>query len=108
VLVYFAGIAGALVHVRAWEWQPQGQYDFVRSLTMDPLTLGGAIVAREVAIWTGALIALRGRRLKARNAAAREEWDRAQAEDRASVDRAAQNDRPAQNPGEAPAPITTW
>ena len=102
VLVYFAGIAGALVHVQAWTWQPQQQFDFVRSLTMDPLTLGGAIVAREVAIWTGALIALRGRRLKARNAAAREEWDRAQAEDRASVD------RPAQNPGEVPAPITTW
>ncbi|MBF4571446.1 hypothetical protein ITJ64_02845 [Herbiconiux sp. VKM Ac-1786] len=108
VLVYFAGIAGALVHVQAWTWQPQQQFDFVRSLTMDPLTLGGAIVAREVAIWTGALIALRGRRLKARNAAAREEWDRAQAEERASVDRAAQNDRPAQNPGEVPAPITTW
>lgn len=102
VLVYFAGIAGALVHVRAWEWQPQEQYDFVRSLTMDPLTLGGAIVAREVSIWTGALIALRGRRLKARNAAAREEWDRAQAEERASVDRIDQT------PGEAPAPITTW
>ncbi|MCS5714880.1 hypothetical protein NVV95_09980 [Herbiconiux sp. CPCC 205716] len=102
VVVYFAGIAGALVHVQAWNWQPQQQFEFVRSLTMDPLTLGGAIVAREVSIWTGALIALRGRRLKARNAAAREEWDRAQAEERASVDRAERN------PGEVPAPSTTW
>jgi hypothetical protein len=95
VLVYFAGIAGALVHVRAWEWQPQQQFDFVRSLTMDPLTLGGAIVAREVVIWTGAWIAARGRRVKARNAAAREEFDRRQSEERTARD-------------DGSAPITTW
>jgi hypothetical protein len=80
VLVYFAGIAGALLHVQAWNWQPQEQFDFVRSLTMDPLTLAGAIVAREASIWTGAWIAARGRKVKARNVAAREEFDRSQAE----------------------------
>ncbi|MCS5732557.1 hypothetical protein [Herbiconiux daphne] len=78
VLVYVAGIAGALIHVQAWNFQPQEQYDFVRSLTMDPLTLAGAIVAREVSIWTGAWIAARGRRVKARNIAAREEYERNQ------------------------------
>ncbi|MFB2583171.1 hypothetical protein ACEXQD_18135 [Herbiconiux sp. P15] len=82
IVVYFAGIAGALVHVQAWNWQAQQQYEFVRSLTMDPLTLAGAIIAREAAIWTGAVIALRGRRLKARNAAEREEFERGQAETR--------------------------
>jgi hypothetical protein len=96
VLVYFAGIAGALVHVAAWNWQPQEQFEFVRSLTMDPLTLAGAIVAREAAIWTGALIALRGRRLKARNAAAREEFARTQSEAREQTD------------GEEPTVTTTW
>lgn len=96
VLVYFGGIAGALVHVQAWGWQPQEQYDFVRSLTMDPLTLAGAIVAREVSIWTGAWIALRGRKVKARNAAAREEFERRFAE-------------PAANPqGEVTAAAPTW
>lgn len=82
ILVYFAGIAGALVHVGAWGWPIQEQYDFVRSLTMDPLTLAGAIVAREVSIWTGLLIARRGKRVKARNVAACEEFDRAQAAER--------------------------
>jgi hypothetical protein len=92
VLVYFGGIAGALIHVQAWGWQPQEQYDFVRSLTMDPLTLAGAIVAREVSVWTGAWIALRGRKVKARNAAAREEFDRARSADTA----------------DGTAPIATW
>ncbi|SDY46144.1 hypothetical protein [Herbiconiux ginsengi] len=80
VLVYFGGIAGALIHVNAWNLQPQEQYDFVRSLVMDPLPLAGAIVAREASIWAGAWIALRGRKVKARNLAAREEFDRQQAE----------------------------
>ncbi|WP_440710150.1 hypothetical protein [Herbiconiux sp. YIM B11900] len=92
VLVYFGGIAGALIHVQAWGWQPQEQYDFVRSLTMDPLTLAGAVVAREVSIWTGAWIALRGRKVKARNAAAREEFERARSAEAA----------------DGAAPIATW
>jgi hypothetical protein len=85
VLVYFAGIAGALIHVQAWNWQAQEQYDFVRSLTMDPLTLAGAIVAREVSIWTGAWIAARGRKMKERNLAAREQFERRQAEEPQSL-----------------------
>ncbi len=85
VLVYFGGLAGALIHVQAWNWQPQEQYDFVRSITMDPLTLAGAIVAREATIWAGAWIALRGRKVKARNLAAREEFDRRQAESSAAA-----------------------
>ncbi|WP_368497324.1 hypothetical protein [Herbiconiux sp. A18JL235] len=80
VLVYVAGIAGALIHVNAWNLQPQEQYDFVRSLTMDPLTLAGAIVAREVSIWTGAWIASRGRKVKQRNKEAREQFEREQNE----------------------------
>jgi hypothetical protein len=87
VLVYFGTIAGALVHVQAWNWQPQEQYDFVRSLVMDPLTLAGAIVAREVSIWTGAWIAARGRKVKARNSEAYEQYksDRAAAETAAAT-----------------------
>jgi hypothetical protein len=79
LLVYVAGIAGALVHVQAWTWPAQEQYDFVRSLVMDPLTLAGAIVAREASIWTGAWIAARGRKVKAANATARADWERAEA-----------------------------
>ncbi|WP_066041199.1 hypothetical protein [Herbiconiux solani] len=101
VLVYFGAIAGALIHVQAWAWQPQEQYDFVRSLTMDPLTLAAAIVAREASIWTGAFIALRGRRLKARNVTAREEFDREQRELREQRERDEAQHDPA-------APSTTW
>ncbi|WP_382303749.1 hypothetical protein [Herbiconiux sp. UC225_62] len=107
VLVYFGGIAGALIHVQAWNLQPQEQYDFVRSLTMDPLTLAGAIVAREASIWTGAWIALRGRRIKARNLAAREEFDRNQAEASAAAT-AAYGSAPSAAYGEGPTTSTTW
>jgi hypothetical protein len=107
VLVYFGGIAGALIHVQAWNFQPQEQYDFVRSLTMDPLTLAGAIVAREASIWAGAWIALRGRKIKARNLAAREEFDRNQAEASATAP-AAYGTAPTAAYGEPTAPSTTW
>ncbi len=88
VFVYVAGIGGALIHVQAWNWQPQDQYDFVRSLTMDPLTLAGAIVAREVTIWIGIWIALRARSVKADNAAARAEFTRSQEDARAAAEAA--------------------
>jgi len=88
VLVYFAGIGGALIHVQAWTMQPQEQYDFVRSLTMDPLTLAGAIVAREVTIWIGIWIALRARSIKADNAAARVEFTRSQEDARTAAEAA--------------------
>jgi hypothetical protein len=46
----------------------------------NPLVIAAALIAREVAIWFGALISWRGKRVKARNAVAREEFDREQAE----------------------------
>ncbi len=48
----------------------------------NPLVIAAALVAREVSMWTGALISRRGRRLKARNAEARETWERELAEKR--------------------------
>ncbi|MCS5718180.1 hypothetical protein N1027_08520 [Herbiconiux sp. CPCC 205763] len=105
VLVYFAGIAGALIHVQAWTWQPQEQFDFVRSLTMDPLTLAGAIVAREASIWTGAWIAARGRKMKARTVADREEYERNQE----AATSAPAYTAPAESGYPEPqAPVTTW
>lgn len=88
VLVYVAGIGGALLHVQAWTMQPQDQYEFVRSLTMDPLTLAGAIVAREVTIWIGIWIALRARSVKADNAASRAEFARSQEDARVAAETA--------------------
>ena len=51
-----------------------------------PDTVGfAAVVAREVAIWTGAILSRRGRKLKARNAEARAAYEREAAERRAAT-----------------------
>lgn len=80
VIVYGASILGALLAVQAWNFTAADAATFIRSLVMDPLTLAAAIVAREVPIWIGAWISSRGRKLKAKNAAEREEYDRTVAE----------------------------
>ncbi|UFS59301.1 hypothetical protein [Subtercola endophyticus] len=80
VVVYGAAILGALLAVQAWNFSSADLTTFIRSLVMDPLTLAAAIVAREVPIWIGAWIASRGRKLKAKNAADREEYERKLAE----------------------------
>jgi hypothetical protein len=44
------------------------------------------VIAREVAIWFGLAIAARGRRVRARNIQAREQYDRELAERRAQYE----------------------
>jgi hypothetical protein len=53
--------------------------DFQHGL-QNPLVIAAALIARELAIWFGALISWRGKRVKARNVVTREEFDREQAE----------------------------
>jgi hypothetical protein len=55
----------------------------------DPFVIAAALVAREVSLWSGAIIARRGRRLKARNAEARAAYERELAEKRAEHERGA-------------------
>ncbi|QWT24065.1 hypothetical protein KPL76_01065 [Subtercola sp. PAMC28395] len=76
VVVYGAAILGALLAVQAWNFTPDQAAQFIRGLVMDPLTLAAAIVAREVTIWVGAWISSRGRKMKARNATDRDEYER--------------------------------
>ena len=45
-----------------------------------PIIIIAALLAREVSIWTGAILARRGRSLKVRNAEAREAYEREQAD----------------------------
>ena len=54
-----------------------------------PAFIVAALVAREVALWTGAIIARRGRRLRARNLETRAAYDRELATTRAEHERAA-------------------
>jgi len=53
----------------------------------NPLVIAAGLVAREVSMWTGALISRRGRRLKVRNATAPETWEREVAQKKAEHER---------------------
>ena len=53
----------------------------------NPLVIAAGLVAREVSMWTGALISRRGRSLKARNASAHETWEREVAQKKAEHER---------------------
>jgi hypothetical protein len=61
---------------------------FLDQLT-NPFVIVSALLAREVSMWVGAGIAARGRRVKERNIAARENYDRELAEKRAEHERGA-------------------
>ncbi|MGV8969715.1 MAG: hypothetical protein ACOH1J_04625 [Microbacteriaceae bacterium] len=52
---------------------------------VQPFSIASALVAREVAIWTGVVIGMRGKKVKTRNAAAREAYAREEAERRAEA-----------------------
>jgi len=54
---------------------------------INPLFITAGVVAREVALWAGALVGFRGRRTKTRNADARDRFEREQAEQRAAYER---------------------
>ena len=64
--------------------------DLINSGLRAPSVIAAGLVAREVSMWTGALISRRGRRLRVRNAEARETYDRDVAQTRADHERAVQ------------------
>jgi hypothetical protein len=84
-VVYAGSIVGAYLAVQGWTMSQESLGEFLRSLLMDPLPIVAAIVAREVSVWTGAWVASRGRKVKERNQAAREEYDKTMAEAQATA-----------------------
>jgi hypothetical protein len=52
---------------------------------VQPFPIVAGLLAREVAIWTGVLISFRGKKVKARNASARETYNREEAQRRAEA-----------------------
>ena len=80
VFVYAGTIVGALLTVQGWTLSVTDQISFVTSLVMDPLPLAAGIVAREATIWAGVWLSFRGRRVTARNTAARAEHESALAD----------------------------
>lgn len=84
--VYFGTIGVLLLIANVFHGSPQ-PITFAQ-LTINPLVIAAALVAREVSIWMGLAIAARGRRVKIRNVETRTAWDREQEEKRAEYERA--------------------
>ncbi|WP_353987306.1 hypothetical protein [Ruicaihuangia caeni] len=80
LLTYFSFVAVAV-------WSAGGTVDDFRRLDLwfHPLAVSVFVLAREVPIWFGAAIGARGRRVRARNIEAREQYEREQAAARAEA-----------------------
>lgn len=89
LFVYFGSIGTLLLIadvVSMTAVEAQGQFI---TLSSNPILIAAAVIAREVAIWIGLGIAANGRRVKARNIADRDQFEREQAERRSDYERAA-------------------
>jgi hypothetical protein len=83
VVVYFASIGALLLMKGGLSLTASEATKEFYSLAANPALIAAALIAREVAIWFGAAIAMRGRRVRERNYAAWEEFEREEAEKRA-------------------------
>ncbi|MFP7762201.1 hypothetical protein [Marisediminicola sp. LYQ85] len=86
-LVYFGTIGVQLLLDNVLEDTPaQASARFV-GYAVNPYVIAAGLVAREVSMWIGAAISSRGRRVKAKNIEARNEYERAAAQHRAEYER---------------------
>ena len=74
-IVYASFIGGALLQ-NAHNLTPAEVSRFVGQLWLNPFAIWAGVVAREVSIWTGLWLAIRGRKLKVKNAEAQAEYER--------------------------------
>lgn len=88
LFVYFASIGILLVFSGSIGSTTSEGIALFRSALQSPVTIIAGLVAREVALWMGAAIASRGRKVKARNAEAISAYDRDSARARADYERA--------------------
>lgn len=80
VIVWFGSAALVLVSAGMLSMNQTEANDVYFASLFSPLSIISALLAREVAVWTGAILARRGRSLKVRNAEARAAFEREQAE----------------------------
>jgi hypothetical protein len=85
LIVYFGSIGLGLLSTGVVLLSPAEAATRFAGELRNPFIIVAALLAREVAIWTGAIVSRRGRRLKVRNAEARETWERELAEKRAEA-----------------------
>lgn len=83
VVTYLASIGIIMLLENVVAMTPAEAQDTWERLAMSAPMLIALIVAREVAVWFGAAIASRGRRVKARNLESRADYERELAENRA-------------------------
>jgi len=82
LFVYFGSIATILVIGGVVLLTPTEAAEQFRVNAVAPFLIAAALVAREVMLWAGAIVASRGRKVKARNAEALEAFQREQAQTR--------------------------
>ncbi|MGV8857999.1 hypothetical protein [Rhodoglobus sp.] len=75
LVVYFGTVGVLLLANGVIQNTPeQAQLLFALAL-IDPRVIAGGLIAREVALWTGALVAKRGRKVTERNRETRAQWE---------------------------------
>lgn len=88
LFVYFVGIGILLLLSGVVGLTPSAAAKVFLTATQSPILITAGLVAREVSLWMGVVVAARGRRIKARNAEARAGYDRDTARARAEYERA--------------------
>lgn len=89
LVVYFGSIGALLLANGVILMTPAEAGEAFRDGLVNPIIIAATLLAREVSLWTGSIIARRGRRVKERNATARATWEREVAEKRAEYERSA-------------------
>ncbi|WP_158865649.1 hypothetical protein [Leifsonia sp. AG29] len=87
VFVYFVYIGASLVALQVGARSPEEMAVLLRTAWVNPFAVLAGVIAREISIWTGAWLAARGRKLKARNAEAQADYEEqvADAQNRAAA-----------------------
>ena len=86
LFVYFGTIGSVMLANGAILGTPENAAAMFEAGLVNPIVVAAALIAREVSLWTGSLIARRGRRVSARNIEARDAWEREVAETRAQYE----------------------
>lgn len=87
VLVYVGTVAAGLVIAGVFLETAAGAARLFTIALSNPFVIAAALIAREVSMWMGCVIAARGRRVTARNTESRASFDRDSAERRAQYGR---------------------
>lgn len=89
VVVYFASIGALLLMAGGFGLTASAATEAFQKLAVNPALIAAALVARECAIWFGAAISRRGRKVRERNYATWQEFENEEARRKAEFGGAA-------------------